>query len=195
MPVLTLTLEERATCPRTCHHWLSCYGNAMPMPRRHAHGDALIERLDEELRYYAAQDADGFAVRLHVLGDFYSVEYVHAWIRWMQQIPQLHVWGYTARQPATEIGALLAAMNEAWPTRWRMRFSVAADTPPGAMQVTTIWRQPEGARVPEGLSCPQQRDKFATCGNCGICFQPGMEGERIVFTGHGMNRRGSKAAA
>jgi hypothetical protein len=195
MPILTLTLEERATCPRTCHHWQSCFGNAMHMARRHRHGPELIAQLDEELRYYGRQDKDGFVVRLHVLGDFYSVEYVSAWIRWMQNIPQLHVWGYTARQRGTEIGNLLAAMNVAFPHRWRMRFSVPQDAPIAPLQVTTIWRQPEGARVDEGLTCPQSRERLATCGLCGICWQAGKERERIVFTGHGMRSRPKKEAA
>src|SRR5262249_10851032 len=29
LPAYTLTLEERATCPTTCRHWRSCYGNKM----------------------------------------------------------------------------------------------------------------------------------------------------------------------
>jgi hypothetical protein len=33
-PVWTLTLEERATCPRTCQHWRSCYGNKISLAAR-----------------------------------------------------------------------------------------------------------------------------------------------------------------
>jgi hypothetical protein len=29
-PIFTLTLEERATCPRTCEVFDACYGNGMP---------------------------------------------------------------------------------------------------------------------------------------------------------------------
>jgi len=192
MPVLTLTLEERATCPRSCHHFRSCFGNAMHFARRHRHGPELIERLDEELAYYADQDRGGFAVRLHVLGDFWSEEYVECWANWMVRFPMLHVWGYTARQVHTPIGAMIEAMNLRWPARWCIRFSVPPTAPIEPMQVTTIWRQPEGARVAESLSCPQQRDKFATCGTCAICFQPGLEHERVVFTGHGMRGRPTK---
>ena len=28
-PIFTLTLEERATCPKSCQHWATCYGNNM----------------------------------------------------------------------------------------------------------------------------------------------------------------------
>jgi len=33
-PAYTLTLEERATCPTTCRHWRSCYGNKMQWAQR-----------------------------------------------------------------------------------------------------------------------------------------------------------------
>jgi hypothetical protein len=193
MPVLTLTLEERATCPRTCHHWLSCYGNAMPMPRRHKHGPALVERLAQELGYYADQDRDGFAVRLHILGDFYSEEYVEAWANWMARFPMLHVWGYTARLPSTPIGRMIDAMNCYWPDRWAIRFSVPPDAPLEPMQVTTIWRQPATMTQPEGSVCPQQFNRTATCGTCGLCWNESMDQTRIVFVGHGMNRRGRRS--
>jgi hypothetical protein len=31
-PIFTLTLEERATCPRTCKAWGFCYGNSCKPP-------------------------------------------------------------------------------------------------------------------------------------------------------------------
>jgi hypothetical protein len=84
--VYTLTLEERATCPTSCHLWRECYGNAMPLVRRHAADDTLIPTLDAELRNKARwHGARGFAVRLHVLGDFYSQVYLLAWLRWMNE--------------------------------------------------------------------------------------------------------------
>lgn len=181
-PILTLTLPERSTCPRTCENWLSCFGNAMPMPRRHAPGPELVAALDRELRMHALANPRGFVVRLHVLGDFYSVPYVGAWARWMLDIPALHVRGYTARLPGTEIGDLLGAMNVAWPTRWVMRFSVAADAERAPLQVTTIWRQPEGT------VCPQSMERTAACSTCGLCWAPEAAAQRIVFVGHGLNR-------
>lgn len=34
-PIYQLSLEERATCPRSCEQWSTCYGNAMHLARRH----------------------------------------------------------------------------------------------------------------------------------------------------------------
>jgi hypothetical protein len=189
-PIFTLTLEERATCPATCELWAECMGNAMHMARRHRHGPKLVAALDRELRQKAAAHADGFSVRLHVLGDFYSVQYVAEWARWMLELPALHVWGYTARLPHTDIGGLIAEMNRLWPDRWRVRFSVASDAPIEPLQVTTIWRKPDKIAQPEGTVCVQQFEKSATCGTCTLCWSRPMDDTRIVFIGHGRNKRG-----
>jgi hypothetical protein len=78
-PIFTLTLEERATCPRTCLEWKTCYGNSMNWARRIKHGRAFEERLWEELAEKQAKHPNGFLVRLHILGDFYSVDYAELW--------------------------------------------------------------------------------------------------------------------
>jgi hypothetical protein len=103
-PIYTLTLEERATCPSTCTLWRECYGNAMPFARRHEHGPMLIDYLECEIAQKARMHPKGFAVRAHVLGDFWSEEYVREWHRWVAAVPQLHVWGYTAHKVDSEIG-------------------------------------------------------------------------------------------
>ena len=193
-PIFTLTLPERTTCPRSCENWRTCFGNAMPMPRRHAPGPALVAALDRELRRKALDHPTGFAVRLHVLGDFYSVEYAAEWARWMAELPPLHVWGYTARLPDTDIGGLIAEMNRLWPSRWRVRFSVASDAAHAPLQVTTIWRHPDAPRQPEGLMCPQSLERTACCATCGLCWAPSHDAERVVFVGHGMSRRGVSAS-
>jgi hypothetical protein len=185
MPIFTLTLEERATCPRTCDVWRQCYGNAMHLPRRIKPGPELIDRLRRELGAFQAAYPRGFAVRLHILGDFYAPDYVRAWRFFMAGFPALHVWGYTARLPGTEIGDALQDLAAEYPARWRMRCSVAGDTRIAPMQVTTIWRQPDGPAQPEGTMCPQSMEKTATCGTCGLCWAPSFDAERIVFTGHG----------
>jgi hypothetical protein len=42
----------------------------------------------------------GFMVRLHVLGDFYSTDYVQLLAVALTAFPALHVFGFTARDPA-----------------------------------------------------------------------------------------------
>ena len=68
-PTYGLALEERATCPKTCRHWRSCYGNNMHLAQRVPHGVELERRLPIEVADLAKDHPHGFAVRLHVLGD------------------------------------------------------------------------------------------------------------------------------
>src|SRR5882724_9505769 len=41
MPIFTLTLEERATCPTACEHWSDCFGNKMHWSTRFKAGPEL----------------------------------------------------------------------------------------------------------------------------------------------------------
>jgi hypothetical protein len=192
LPVFCLTLEERTTCPQSCAVWSECYGNALPFARRHRDDGHLIHLLSLELRTLLARNPAGIAIRLHILGDFFSVPYVRAWFLWMAAYRKLRVWGYTAHQPGTPIGDLVLGANATWPDRWRVRCSVAPEISPGPLQATTIWRQPEGSNVPEGLVCPVSMhgpdgaSLTQCCSTCGLCWSRAADGKRIVFIGHGM---------
>lgn len=190
MPIYQLTLEERATCPRSCTLWQECMGNAMPFARRHRAGPELEERLRYEIGALARRHPDGFVVRIHVLGDFYSIEYARTWFRLVHAHPELHVFGYTAHAADSEIGELIGIANHEFAGRWMMRFSVPPDAPPAPDQATTIWRQARG-RVPEGVVCPAQTGDTLTCGTCGLCWLQQASDVRVVFIGHGMNHRPS----
>jgi hypothetical protein len=168
MPVFTLTLEERATCPRACRQWLNCYGNNMHLARRLAHGPALEERLWNELALRDQMHPGGFVVRLHILGDFYSLAYVRLWERALAEFPALRVFGYTAHDPdgPDEIGGRLWCLaTEHW-DRFALRFSGAA----GSRQTTIVVASP--AEVPAGtILCPAQVGKTERCGTCALCWQ------------------------
>ncbi len=99
--IYTLTLEERATCPRSCKEWRRCYGNNMHYAHRFTAGKLLESQIERDLAELSRVHPNGFAVRLHVLGDFYSEEYVERWRKWIWQFPALHVFGFTARNPKT----------------------------------------------------------------------------------------------
>lgn len=191
MKVFTLTLEERATCPSSCHLWNECYGNAMPFARRHKFDEAFISVLENEL-LTKAEVLGRFAVRLHVLGDFPNIAYVAAWRDWLRRLPGLHVWGYTAHAPFSGTGTGVRELNEDYPDRCAIRFSGPTATPGDYMRATTIWKQLEGAWVKEGLVCPVSTNKAQACGSCGLCWSPEMRDTPIVFIGHGMNTRSGK---
>jgi hypothetical protein len=192
MPIYTLTLEERATCPRYCPTYFVCYGNAMHLARRHAHGDDFERRLELEVKMMGYHHPQGFVVRLHVLGDFYSVGYVRLWAHLIDEVPELHVYGYTARDPhhpdenEAAIGLAIRRLKWAASDRFRIRWSRKSSIPDGA---TVINYRPESKRVPEGLVCPAQSEDTACCATCALCWSERTKAETIVFIQHGMTRR------
>lgn len=193
--IYTLTLEERATCPRSCPQWEPCYGNAMPMSRRVVHGESLIRGLAAEIPHLLKHHRAGIAVRLHVLGDFWSVEYAAAWYRWLHDHHRLRVWGYTAHPPGSDIGAVIAAMNLRWPDRCVIRTSVANVTAEAPLQATTAWMPAaEATRTLSGIVCPAQTGSTECCGTCALCWAPAANEHRIIFLGHGKPRRGASHA-
>ena len=194
MPIRILSLEERATCPTSCAVWAACYGNGMPFASRYRYDGALMAALDRELRQHAIarRSRRGFVVRLHVLGDFPDLPYVQQWEAWMDEIPALHVWGYTAHAESSPIGSAIGEMNRIWPDRWAVRFSVAPSEEHSPMQSTVIWNKPIGRTVVDDtLSCPQELGSTDTCGSCGLCWSTEARDLRIAFMGHGRKTKGA----
>lgn len=188
MPIFMVTLEERATCPRSCFVYRSCYGNNMHLARRHAHGPLFERRLELELKIAAIENPQGFVVRLHALGDFYSPAYVAFWRRMLDEIPELRVWGYSANDVAStdanesDTARALQRLRWQYADRFALRWSRRSPTPGGS---TVIDYVPEAPRVPEGLVCPAQMHATECCATCGLCWSPAARSETIVFIRHG----------
>lgn len=162
-PIFTLTLEERATCPRSCEQWATCYGNSMNWAWRIKHGREFEERLWEELAEKQRLHPAGFVVRLHILGDFYSVDYAELWAEALEAYPALRVFGYTARAPESEIGTIIAELIGVHPNRFHIRFSG--------------WNGPRNGSVvidseadTNHLVCPAQKGLTDCCATCALCW-------------------------
>jgi hypothetical protein len=69
---------------------------------RIAAGPDLEWRLPRKVAIFDMDHPHDFAVRLHVLGDFYSVEYVELWRKLLMLHRALYVFGYTARQEKSD---------------------------------------------------------------------------------------------
>jgi hypothetical protein len=167
--IYTLSLEERATCPRTCHHWENCYGNGMPYAKRidHTHPDFLprIEAEVDELMRPSAASRKGVIIRLHALGDFYSPEYVALWDALLVKHPELVLFGYTARLLGTPIGDAVERLIDTHPGRAMMRFSNGGLPSRSTVSIVAAEDCPPGAFV-----CPEQTGQFEACGKCGACW-------------------------
>lgn len=177
MRVYTLTLEERATCPRTCKQWLTCMGNNMPFSARQGAGAYLEMKIRREIAMLSGRHRNGFVVRLHILGDFYSVDYVRLWRRMLDEHKALHVFGYTAWQPHTRIGCEIAALRDERWDRFAVRTSGAVDGP--RTLVIESGDAPAGAII-----CPAQTGKTQSCSSCALCWSATIKDRPIAFLQH-----------
>lgn len=169
-PIFTLTLEERATCPRSCLEWQTCYGNRMQAAERiEATGPdnarAVMNALSHEVVRLAEEFPRGFLVRLHVLCDFFSADYVAFWAGLLRDVPALHLFGFTANAPDSVIGIAVAKMIAAsgW-DRAAIRFS-GADGPDCASRVIG-----PGEIDNLAIVCPAQTGGTDCCATCALCW-------------------------
>lgn len=163
MPMFSLTLEERKTCPRTCHHYDTCYGNNVLFAHRFEHGKNLEIKLSQEIEQLSRLYPHGFVVRLHVLGDFYSVKYVQLWLDFLAKYPNLHVFGYTARFQGA-IAKKLAEVRE----KFSERFWVRTSRNPHS-EIDGLYAVRENFEG-DSITCPEQTGKTSSCLTCGLCW-------------------------
>jgi hypothetical protein len=177
LPIYTLTLEERKTCPTSCFRWSSCYGNTLFYGHRVDHTSKdFLPMLEQELRVLNIKHKQGFIVRLHILGDFYSIKYVNFWVKMLKACKGLRIFGYTAREPNTAIGAQIQSVNDLFFERFIVRFSTNNDHEDANLAVDESY---EG----ESVTCPEQTDKTESCLTCGLCFNPNFT-KNIKFLSH-----------
>lgn len=186
--IFMLSLEERATCPEDCGVRAICYGNSMHMARRHRIGDSdtFFDRLGLEI-VQLLDDHEGLLIRLHVLGDFPSVEYVSFWKEVLDEYENVACFGYTHRRTVAwdgdEIGDALDAVKQEHPDRFRIRWSSDVPRPDGAIVLDSV---PKGSRADNGaLLCPSQVDATACCATCALCWETAAAKECIGFVKHG----------
>ena len=163
--IYSLSLEERATCPRSCLHWRTCYGNALHMNKRVDHTDpAFLPALADEIAHLCARKR-GVLIRLHALGDFYSVEYVDFWREQLRKHPNLAIFGYTARNNEDPIGeAVIHLRHQRW-DRFAIRSSNGARHDKATVSIKTEADCPANAFV-----CPEQTGKTICCATCAACW-------------------------
>ena len=174
MPLYSLTLEERATCDRGCEAWRVCYGNNMPFAHRFSVADggaALQERLTVELDRLDTLHPDGYSIRLHILGDFFSVDYVKWWETQLDNRPLLHIYGYTHRQ-----GEIRGEIDRVW-GRYGARFNIMQSDGRAGLRPIALLETTEGAdKLPV---CPQQTGRAEGCLDCGLCTLPNVKGVKF----------------
>lgn len=175
--IYTLSLEERKTCPSTCKHWQTCYGNNMPFAKRIDHTDPtfLLKLEAEIIQLLSVKNRKGILIRLHALGDFFSVKYVEFWGRMLAEHANLAVYGYTARKSGPimhAIGALYGAFQD----RALIRYSDG-----GFPFMSTVSIGDETGCPPNAFICPEQTGKTRCCATCGACWSTS---KNVAFMEH-----------
>jgi len=176
LPLFVLTLEEGSTCPSSCPLNIPppfksykgrkkgslCYGANTPFALRKDHNSPeFYEGLESDLEILSTRNKDGFVVRLHELGDFFSVEYVEFWQSMMLAHSGLKIFGYS--HCTGEIGNELDKTFKLFENRFHIMDSNAThDT---GVRPTAIVGEREGHVV-----CPQQTKKTPSCITCGLCM-------------------------
>ena len=160
----SLTLTERDTCPESCHHWEDCYGNNMPFAHRFS-TLGLVQAVEEQIETLVKKHPKGIVIRLHVLGDFYSFDYVRFWEDMLLKFPTLCVFGYTAREHDSVIGAYIQFLNIEYRERFVIRFSRSNET-----KRIGLWYAAEETFTGPAFTCPEQTGKLDSCASCGLCW-------------------------
>lgn len=183
-PIFALTLTERATCWPGCQNWDRCYGDSMPFATRYETGPALTEAIDADLQVLSTKHPYGFVVRLHVLGDFYSTEYVAFWRQALERFPALTIWGYTHWRFYSPIGRAVTKLVQDFPERvsiLRSDPTEVNDPLPGATTIVHGQLPAAGS-----VTCPEQVGRTRGCFSCGLC----MTGRNAVsFVDHSRKAR------
>ena len=168
----SLTLVERDTCPTSCHHWNDCYGNNMPFAHRFSI-EGLTDKLEIEIAALMNKHPQGIVIRLHVLGDFYSIDYVNFWEDMLFKYPNLCIFGYTGRdiiellstnESYLGIGQAIYLMNNRFNERCVIRFSRSKEYDHDCLYAAE--ESFEGA----SFDCPEQTGKVKSCADCGLCW-------------------------
>ena len=166
--MFTLTLTERDTCPSDCFHWNDCYGNNMPFAHRFDQ-ENIESHLESDIEVLLKKHKNGIVIRLHVLGDFFSNDYVEFWQDMLMKHPKLSLFGYTGRLKNQSIGKAIWFLNNRFADRCSIRYSQNESF--DAADPTSIYEAEESF---DGASfdCPEQKGKVKDCASCGLCWNP-----------------------
>lgn len=118
-------------------------------------------------------------LRIHVSGDFDTVEYIESWIAALAERPDITAWAYTR---SWRVEALVDAL-EALRALPNMQLFASLDPtieemPPVGWRIAAI----EGDGRVVGPICMEQTGAKADCASCGYCFK----GQRnnVIFKAH-----------
>ena len=148
----------------------------MPFATRYSVADysAFVSRLEQELDTLIAKHGK-IAIRLHVLGDFFSTEYVTFWDEMLCKYDGLLIWGYTARS-GCDIDKRIQRLNASYPERCVIRWSRNNDSCSSNIRYAA-----DESFEGKSFTCPEQTGKTDSCATCGACW---MSNLTVKFLSH-----------
>ena len=165
--ILTLTLIERETCTDECEHYTTCYGNNMPFAHRFEVNEAFMVRLESDIEYYVQKYPEGILIRLHVLGDFESIQYIEFWNRMLYTYSTIAIYGYSRNhitskyKHISDIGYKIIRVRTTHKERFAIRFSNKIDEEYSANSRDI---------TDKGITCLAQVKTDVSCSDCTLCW-------------------------
>jgi hypothetical protein len=167
-PIMGITLRERTDCPPTCVARDVCTGNKMHYARRFVVGPRFYDFVTRECAELSLDYPDGWLLRLHILGDFVSAEYVGFWEQRLVENPPLKIFGFTAHERGNEIGRRIDAVSEKF--GWR-RFAIRFSGGTGPTRSAHVLNDLPSEKVVDGFHvCPAKMHWAESCSRCGLCW-------------------------
>ena len=184
-PIPTFSLPSRFTCPGATQWCLKhCYAARFERiwPNcRLAYSRNLL--LTWNTRRFVSSMLRSIpknlpVLRIHVSGDFYSVEYIDPWRHIAEKRPQTAFWAYTRSWTVPNLLPALEALRKV------ANVHLFASVDPGMPDRPSQWRAAylEIDQRAQGLPCLHQAGKAKSCSECRYCFRPGKG--NVVFKVH-----------
>jgi len=178
----TLTLVERETCPKDCFHWETCFGNNMPFAHRFSNKDELLltTRIHEDIKNLKGKFV---MIRLHILGDFFNVQYVYFWDLMLTLYPNIAIYGYTANSTSSifetsrNIAQAILSLRIKHKKRFSVRFSNDLK-----QEFSANSEELQTPQKDKSIQCPEQVGLTNSCGSCGLCWE--QPKRQIIFKTH-----------
>lgn len=119
------------------------------------------------------------AFRIHVAGDFFSPEYIAAWIMLVRSRPDVKFWAYTRSWRVAKLLPMLERLrNEKNMQLFASTDWTIEEAPPEGWRVAML----KGDDRTQGFQCPEQTGAKKDCASCGYCFK-GFKGN-VKFKVH-----------
>lgn len=183
--IRTFSLPSRLTCPGASS-WCSKHCYAYRFERRRPncrdaysrnlvltwHPDEFVEAMLQVIPKKLPQ------CRIHVSGDFYSVEYIEAWQRICGEYPHTLFWCYTRSWNVPDLLPALEKLRDLPNVQLFASTDPSMPLPPKGWRVAFIEEDPRAS----GLRCLEQYGRKPSCLECGYCFQQ-QRGD-VIFKTH-----------